>query len=58
MTAQVINGHTGIVAPIGFPTDAFMAPMIYNGISGSHHHTGPTARGRDACGLRCARNLL
>ena len=32
MTAQVINGNTGIVAPIGFPTHAFMAPMARLGV--------------------------
>lgn len=27
---MIINGHTGLIAHIGFPTHAFKAPMIYN----------------------------
>ena len=30
MTLAAINGHTEIIAHIGFPTHAFKAPMIYN----------------------------
>jgi shikimate dehydrogenase len=30
MTANVINGHTELIAHIGFPTHSFKAPMIYN----------------------------
>ena len=30
MTGLVINGNTEIIAHIGFPTQAFKAPMIYN----------------------------
>ncbi len=30
MTLPAINGHTEIIAHIGFPTHAFKAPMIYN----------------------------
>ncbi len=30
MTGLAINGHTEIIAHIGFPTHAFKAPMIYN----------------------------
>lgn len=32
MTGLAINGHTGIVAPIGFPTHAFMPPMARLGV--------------------------
>ena len=27
---SVINGHTELIAHIGFPTHSFKAPMIYN----------------------------
>ena len=27
---MLINGHTEVIAHIGFPTYAFKAPMIYN----------------------------
>jgi shikimate dehydrogenase len=27
---MLINGHTEVIAHIGFPTHAFKAPMIYN----------------------------
>ena len=30
MTTGVINGHTELIAHIGFPTHSFKAPMIYN----------------------------
>ena len=30
MTLAAINGHTEIIAHIGFPTHAFKAPLIYN----------------------------
>jgi shikimate dehydrogenase len=29
-TAGIINGHTELIAHIGFPTHSFKAPMIYN----------------------------
>jgi shikimate dehydrogenase len=30
MTPGIINGHTELIAHIGFPTHSFKAPMIYN----------------------------
>lgn len=30
MTVSVINGHTELIAHLGFPTHSFKAPMIYN----------------------------
>lgn len=30
MTVSVINGHTELIAHIGYPTHSFKAPMIYN----------------------------
>ncbi len=30
MTAGIINGHTELIAHIGYPTHSFKAPMIYN----------------------------
>src|SRR4051812_4809486 len=27
---MLINGHTELIAHLGYPTDAFKAPMIYN----------------------------
>ena len=29
-TPGLMNGHTELIAPIGFPTHSFKAPMIYN----------------------------
>jgi shikimate dehydrogenase len=29
-TKGIINGHTGLIAHIGYPTHSFKAPMIYN----------------------------
>ena len=30
MRPNIIDGNTELIAPIGFPTDSFKAPMIYN----------------------------
>ena len=52
----MISGKTTLIAHLGYPTEAFKAPMIYNPwFEKQRHRRGGRADGRQARGLRDAR---